>query len=29
VLAQEMIDDLETALEQIREIAGDLAPETA
>jgi len=29
VLAQEMIDDLETALEQIREIAGDLSPETA
>ena len=27
VLAQEMIEDLETALEQIREIAGDLAPE--
>jgi len=29
VLAQEMIDDLESALEQIREIAGDLAPTTA
>jgi len=28
VLAQEMIDDLETALEQIREIAGDLIPAT-
>jgi len=24
-----MIDDLESALEQIREIAGDLAPTTA
>jgi type I restriction enzyme M protein len=28
VLAQEMIEDLETALEQIREIAGDLTPES-
>lgn len=28
VLAQEMIEDLETALEQIREIAGDLMPAT-
>jgi len=26
ILAQEMIKDLETALEQIKEIAGDLTP---